>query len=60
MTKLEAGYKTGYCYKYTPEKVREDREGLRDRTCCGCGESSVERSHTIHTTTNCLSPMCIV
>ena len=42
MTKLE----TGYSYKYTPEKDSEDREaGLRDRdrTCCGCGESSVER-----------------
>jgi len=42
MTKLE----TGYSYKYTPEKDSEDREaGLRDRdrTCCGCGESSMER-----------------
>ena len=42
MTKLE----TGYSYKYTPEKDSEDREaGLRDRdrTCCGCGETSMER-----------------
>ena len=46
MTKLE----TGYSYKYTPEKDREDREELRDRTCCGCGESSMERSDTINTT----------
>ena len=46
MTKLE----TGYSYKYTPEKDREDREEIRDRTCCGCGESSMERSDTIKTT----------
>ena len=41
MTKLE----TGYSYKYTPEKDSQDREALsdRDRTCCGCGETSMER-----------------
>ena len=45
MTKLE----TGYSYKYTPEKDREDRDELRDRTCCGCGESSMERSDKTNT-----------
>ena len=51
MTKLE----TGYSYKYTPEKDREDR----DRTCCGCGESSMERSHTIDLAKIWLCHLCV-
>ena len=48
MTKLE----TGYSYKYASERDREDKyaserdreAGTRPLTCCGCGESSLERS----------------